>query len=141
VPPTTSTTTTIPAPSDDQVSIRLSGALNYSLDGSGAGDLVVRRDSFGISSVSGFLDVPGANGGTARATVSITRAWILPIWTGSVTVRDQGAGVNVTTPVFGSIARATTPTSARGTASWFALGAFPNLLRPYTLTWSVTDAD
>jgi hypothetical protein len=130
----------VPAPSDDQVSVRISGALNYAVQGSGAGDLVVRRDSFGISSVSGFLDVPGANGGTARVSVSATRAWILPLWTGQVTVRDQGAGVNVTTPIFGSISRAGTPTSAQGTSSWFTLGAFPNLLRPYSVSWSVTDA-
>ena len=55
-------------------------------------------------------------------------------------VRDQGAGVSVSAPVFGQIARGTTLTSATGTSNWFIPGTFPNLFRPFSLNWSVTDA-
>jgi hypothetical protein len=120
--------------------VRLSGALAYENGGTGNGDIAVRRDANGIVSATGFLDVDGTQGGAARVSVGIQRAWILPLWTGQVTVRDQSAGVNVSTPVFGQISGGTTLTSARGTANWFLLGTFPNLLRPYSLSWSVVDA-
>ena len=118
-----------------------SGAINYTDSGSGAGDLDVVRDSSGIKSVTGLLDIPGTAGGTARVAVSINRAWILPLWFGQISVIDAGAGVAQTTPVFGTISRGATATSATATANWFKLGAFPNLLRPYSLTWTIIDAD
>jgi hypothetical protein len=136
----TTTTTTIPQPSDDSVAVRLSGAVAYENGGTGNGDIAVRRDANGIVSATGFLDVDGTQGGAARVSVGIQRAWILPLWSGQISVRDQGAGVNVSTPVFGQISRGDTLTSARGTANWFLLGTFPNLLRPYSLSWSVVDA-
>ena len=127
----------------------ITGAVNYANEGSGAsaaingdvnGDVTVRRDANGIASVTGFLEVAGTQGGTARVTTNIQRAWILPLWIGQVSVRDQGAGVNISAPVFGQISRGDTLTSARGTSNWFLPGTFPNLFRPYSLSWSVTDA-
>lgn len=122
------------------MSVQVSGAVRYSNSGTGNGDLVVRRDGNGITTVSGFLEVPGTSGGTARVAVNAQRAWILPLWTGQVSVRDAGAGVNVSAPIFGQIGSAGVPGSARGTSSWFIPGSFPNLLRPVTISWSVVDA-
>ena len=138
VAPTT-TTTTLPATADS-VSVAFSGAINYTNSGNGTGDLQVLRDSSGIKSVTGLLDLPGNSGGTARVAVSINRAWILPLWFGQISVTDAGSGVATSTPVFGTISRGSTATSATTTSNWFKLGAFPNLLRPYSLNWTVTDA-
>ncbi|CAB4545161.1 unannotated protein [freshwater metagenome] len=138
VAPTT-TTTTLPATADS-VSVAFSGALSYANTGSGTGDLQVVRNSSGIKSVNGLLDLPGTSGGTARVAVAINRAWILPLWFGQISVTDAGAGVATSTPVFGPIYLSSTATSATTTSNWFKLGAFPNLLRPYSLTWTVTDA-
>jgi len=120
--------------------VQFSGALTYANSGTGNGDLVVSRDLSGIRSITGFLDVPGASGGTARVSVNVQRAWILPFWTGQVVVRDAGAGLSATTPVIGGLTRSTIDTSATTTSSWFVSGAFPNLLRPYSLKWTVVDA-
>jgi hypothetical protein len=117
----------------------VTGAVNYENNGTGPGSIVVRRDAAGIVSATGSLGIPGTSGGTSTVTVGIQRAWILPLWTGQISVRDQGAGVNVAAPVFGQIARGDTLTSARGTANWFVIGQFPNLIRPFSLSWSVTD--
>ncbi len=138
---TSTTSTTVPQPSEDTVDVRLNGAVNYDNDGSGNGNLTVRRDANGIVAVTGSLEIAGTQGGTATVTTNVRRAWILPLWTGQISVRDQGAGVNVTTPVFGQVGRDVAASSARGTANWFTVGTFPNLFRPYSLTWSVTDAD
>jgi hypothetical protein len=137
--PTTTTSTTLPA-SDDSVSVKLTGAVGYENAGTGTGNMTVTNDSFGIRSVSGSMEIPGTDGGVARVDANIQRAWILPLWTGQITVRDAGADVSVAAPVFGQIAKGTTATSAKGTLGWFQLGQFPNLIRPYTLSWSVTDA-
>ena len=115
--------------------------MSYDNAGGGTGDIAVRRDANGIVSVQGSLDIAGTAGGTATVTANVQRAWILPLWVGQVSVRDQGATVNVTAPVFGRISRGAAATTAEGTANWFVLGTFPNLFRPYTLNWSVTDAD
>jgi hypothetical protein len=102
--------------------------------------MTVTKDSFGVRTVTGMLEVPGTNGGTSRVDVNVQRAWILPLWTGQVSVRDAGAAVSVAAPVFGQVNADTAPNSAKGTLGWFQLGEFPNLIRPYSLSWSVTDA-
>jgi PKD repeat protein len=139
-PTTTTTSTTLPQPSDDTVSVKFTGAISYENSGTGTGDLAVDRDNFGLTGVKGSLNVPGTTGGTAKVTVDVNRAWILPFWAGTVTVSDPGAGVSVTTPVLGSLSRGATVDSATTTSSWFVLGTFPNLIKPYTLKWSVDDA-
>ena len=136
----TTTTTTVPQPSDDTVTVSVSGSHTYSNGGSGNGNLTVRRDAFGIVGVSGTLAIPGASGGTASVSVNAQRAWILPLWSGQIVISDPTAGFNVTTPIFGSITGAGSATSVGGTASWFRVGAFPNLIRPYSVAWTVNDA-
>ena len=118
----------------------VAGAVSYAASGTGAGGVTVNRDAFGISSVSGTLDIPGANGGTAKVRVSVQRAWILPLWTGQVSVVDSGAGVSVSAPVFGSVTSGGVNGQAKGSTSWFLPGTFPNLIRPFTLNWTVKDA-
>jgi hypothetical protein len=122
------------------VSVRVTGAISYTNQGSGSGGFTVSKDAFGIRSVSGSLDIPGAAGGTAKVSVSATRAWILPLWTGNVTVNDPASSVSIAPPLFGSVSSDTAPNSAKGTINWFLTGTFPQLIRPYTLSWSVTDA-
>lgn len=120
--------------------MNVSGAVNYSNQGTGSGNITVSRDILGINAVNGQLQIPGTSGGNATASISVQRAWILPIWTGEVRVADPSAGVSVAAPVFGSISADSTPNSAKGTSNWFLLGSFPNLIRPFSLSWSVTDA-
>jgi hypothetical protein len=137
---TSTTSTTVPQPSSDSVAVRVNGALTYSNQGSGTGGFTIARDTFGIRAVLGSLTIPGANGGSARVTVTAQRAWILPLWTGEVSTVDAGAAVALTAPIFGSVTNDTAPNSAKGTSNWFVLGNFPNLIRPYTISWSVIDA-
>ncbi|MFN7152006.1 MAG: hypothetical protein ACK4V6_21315 [Microthrixaceae bacterium] len=118
----------------------VSGLGNYQNSGSGLGGVTVTRDTFGIRTVESTMDLPGQNGGTARFSVNAQRAWILPLWTGQVSLRDDGAGMNVTAPIFGQISPGGAPSSAQGSATWFKLGQFPNLLRPFTVNWSVAEA-
>lgn len=136
------TVTVTPKPvepvSDDTVSVTLRGAINYANSGSGTGNLAIRRDSFGISSVTGSLQIPGASGGTAKVTVNIQRFWILQFWTGTVHVNDPGAKVSVSTPVLGGISGSTNPSSAGSTVSWFKIGN--SGIQSYSLNWSVVDA-
>jgi hypothetical protein len=120
--------------------VSISGLGNYQNSGNGAGDVTVTRDAFGIRQVQALMDLAGQNGGTARLTVNAQRAWILPLWTGQVSLRDQGAGMDVSAPIFGQISPGAAPSSAQGSATWFKLGQFPNLLRPFTVNWSVAEA-
>jgi hypothetical protein len=130
----------MPVPSDDSVSVRITGAIDYTNQGSGNGGFTVTKDAFGVRSVSGSLDIPGAAGGTAKVGVTATRAWILPLWTGKVTVNDPASNVSISPPLFGAVTSDTAPNSAKGTINWFVTGTFPQLIRTYTLNWSVTDA-
>jgi PKD repeat protein len=139
-PTTTSTTTTTLVPTDDTVTVNISGLGDYQNAGNGLGDVTVDRDGFGIRRVQAIMDLTGKNGGTARFAVSAQRAWILPLWTGQVSLRDPGAGVDVAAPIFGQVSPGAAPGSAQGTATWFKLGQFPNLLRPFTVNWSVAEA-
>lgn len=144
VPPTTSTTvptttTTLPPGSRDTVGVSVTGAVRYDRGAaSTAGNVSIVRDANGIVSVRGSLEYPGANGGTARFTVNAQRFWVFQLWTGDVRVSDPGAGVSLQAPIFGSLSVPAT-NSVRGTSNWFAPGTFPNLIRPYSLTWVVAD--
>ncbi len=127
--------------SDDTVSVSFSGSINYANSGSGLGNLNIARDDFGVASVTGSLEIPGSKGGTAKVTVNVQRLWIFPLWFGDVTVNDAGANVNVSTPIIGGIGGTNSPSSAGSTMSWFKLGDFPDFIQPYSLNWSVVDAD
>jgi len=156
---TTTTTTTVPTTtttvlpgSRDAVSVRVSGSVNYNRTAeSSSGNIAIQRDQLGILNVGGSVEYPGASGGTGRFTVSAQRFWIFQFWTGEVRVFDPGSGVSLQAPVFGSLsAPASTPelggcapgigsACVRGTSDWFTPGSFPNLLRPFSLTWAVAD--
>jgi hypothetical protein len=136
--PTTTTTTTTPA-LRDQVTVGLTGSVNYNRSAtSTAGDVAIVRDANGIVSTRGTLDYAGASGGTAKLTVNVQRFWIFPLWVGDVRVWDAPAGVSVQAPVFGSV-QAPAANAAQGQTSWFTVGTFPNLIRPFNLTWRVDD--
>jgi len=123
----------------DQLTVGLTGSVNYSRSAtSSAGNVTVLRDANGIVSARGTLDYAGANGGTAKLTVNVQRFWTFPLWVGDVRVWDAPAGVSVQAPVFGSV-QAPAATSAQGQTSWFTVGTFPNLIRPFNLTWRVDD--
>jgi hypothetical protein len=136
---TTSTTTTVP-PARDTATVTISGRLAYANTGtSTAGNVAVARDAGGIVSARGSITIPGLRGGAATVTVDVQRVWILPLWSGQVSVNDPSAGMNVTAPVLGTVHPAAGRNAATGMTSWFALGSFPDLIRPYTLTWTVDD--
>ena len=66
---------------------------------------------------------------TCARTCAAVRATTVPV----------ASWLSVSTPILGSIGGAGQPGSARGTSQWFVPGNFPNLIRPYTLTWTVVD--
>jgi hypothetical protein len=146
-PTTTSTTTTqpttsttVPSGSRDRASIVVTGSSAYSnVAESTSGDVKVLRDAIGIVSAKGTLQVPGKSGGTATVGVNVSRFWILQLWTGQVSVSDPGASASFAAPVFGSVSNAPGTNAVGGTSSWFNLGSFPNLVKPFTLQWSVDD--
>ena len=132
------TTTTVPA-ERDQLTVGISGSVNYSRSAtSSAGDVTIVRDANGVVSARGNLDYQGASGGTAKLTVNVQRFWIFPLWVGDVRVWDAPAGVSVQAPVFGSV-QAPAANAVQGQTSWFTVGSFPNLIRPFNLTWRVDD--
>jgi hypothetical protein len=53
-------------------------------------------------------------------------------------VWDAPAGVSIQAPVFGSV-QAPAANAVQGQTSWFTVGSFPNLIRPFNLTWRVDD--
>ena len=146
----TTTTTVLPG-SRDAVSVRVSGSVNYNRTAeSSSGNIAIQRDQLGILSVGGSVEYPGASGGTGRFTVSAQRFWIFQFWTGEVRLFDPGSGVSLQAPVFGSLSAPASspelgqcapggPSCVRGTSDWFTPGSFPNLLRPFSLTWVVAD--
>ncbi len=97
------------------------------------------RDSSGITSVNGSLNLLGTQGGTATLGVTAQRFWIFQLWVGQVSASDPNAGLSVTAPVFGQLQQPAGPASAGATSNWFSFGQFPNLIRPFTITWSVED--
>ena len=125
----------------DRGSVDVTGSVTYRNSGASTGGGVsVVRDSLGLVSAGGTLDLPGKNGGTARLTVGVQRFWVFQFWTGQVSIDDPGASVSVSAPVFGSVPSVPGVNAVGSTLSWFYFGQFPNLIRPYTLTWSVDDA-
>ena len=99
----------------------------------------VLRDTVGVVSANGTLDLPGKNGGTAKLTVGVQRFWIFQLWTGQVSIFDPGASVSLAAPVFGNLSSPPGVNTAGSTSSWFTFGPFPNLIQPFTLQWGVDD--
>ncbi len=123
----------------DLVSVTVTGSANYTRSAvSTAGDVRVVRDAIGIVSAKGSLDYPGANGGTAKLTVNVQRFWVFQLWTGDVRAVDPSAGLSVLSPVVGQVTSPATG-AAQGRSNWFTVGNFPNLIRPFDITWRVDD--
>ncbi|MFZ4518707.1 MAG: hypothetical protein ACOYOP_09980 [Microthrixaceae bacterium] len=124
----------------DRASVTIGGSFSYANSGdSTAGNVTVGRDTIGVTSVNGSLELLGKQGGTATFGVSAQRFWIFQLWVGQVSAFDPNAGLSVSAPVFGQLQQPAGAASAGGTSNWFSFGTFPNLIRPFTLTWSVED--
>jgi hypothetical protein len=120
--------------------VTVAGRTSYSNSAaSTAGNVSVVRDGIGIVSAKGSLTLPGTTGGNATVNVDVQRFWIFQLWTGQVSVYDPGASVSVAAPVFGQVFGASGTNAVTGSSSWFTLGQFPDLIKPFTLTWSVDD--
>ena len=120
------------------MSVKVTGALGYQAAAAAtAGNFVVNSDDRGIVAIGGAVDVPGSNGGSANVAVSAKRVWILPVWTGRVSVSDPGAGVSVSAPIFGALTR--NGSTVSGLSSWFRMSSSPTRIQPFNLSWSVTD--
>ena len=138
--PTTAAPTTTPPGSPDRASVTVSGRTAYANSGTAtSGGVTVVRDEFGIVSARGRITLPSTGSGSATVAVDAQRVWILPLWTGQVSVSDPGASVSVTAPIFGQVHPSAGVKAAQGSSSWFTLGQFPDLFQPFAVTWSVDD--
>ena len=118
------------------------GGYDYSRDDMALADdttLKADRDVFGIASISGTADMPGAAGsGTATAKFNITRFLVLPIYVGTVIVSDPDDDLYQNTPfLFGSVKA--TPYGASGQAYWFKSVPFSPWPRSYRLSFEIHD--
>jgi hypothetical protein len=136
---TLTVTVTPPPPPVDRVSVRLTGSRTYAGDGLVTGDVAVTRSFGQVAGVSGRGTVATTPGGPlATVTFDVRRVLLFDLWFGSVTVTNPSTGLSVTTPINSNPTVAPDGTVS-GRNDWFVFGAFPNLLRPYTLNWSVQD--
>ena len=118
----------------------VSGRTAYANSGTAtSGGVTVVRDEFGIVSARGRITLPSTGSGSATVAVDAQRVWILPLWTGQVSVSDPGASVSVTAPIFGQVHPSAGVKAAQGSSSWVTLGQFPDLFQPFAITWSVDD--
>ncbi len=130
-----------PGGNADRASVQISGSVSYTNSGDNASGTGVRvvRDQIGLVSAAGTVNLPGTSGGTSRFTVGVQRFWVFQLWTGQVSVYDPNASVSLSAPVFGTVSPAPGTNAVGGTSSWFYFGQFPNLVKPFTLRWSVDD--
>jgi len=122
-----------------RLSLTFAGAYNY--DNTApitTGGVTVSKSRTGtIAAVAGVATIPGTNGGTATAGFNLRGFFGMPIFTGSVSVVDAGAGLAVNTPSFFTGATPVGTTGATGTLKWMKTSSFP--WQGYTLTWKVED--
>jgi hypothetical protein len=123
---------TVPA-SKDHVALTFTGAIKAAYNADLNGHVRIRRTNGQVSSVTASGTVPGAAGGTATIRVTAQRLWILPFFTGTITVVDPSIRLSQTTPILGNLTASGSTVS--GTSSWFT-----SRFAPYNVTWSVTDA-
>jgi len=130
-----------PGGNADRASVQISGSVSYTNSGDNASGTGVRvvRDQIGLVSAAGTVNLPGTSGGTSRFTVGVQRFWVFQLWTGQVSVYDPNASVSLSAPVFGTVSPTAGTNAVGGTSSWFYFGQFPNLVKPFTLRWSVDD--
>ncbi|NUP95455.1 MAG: M4 family metallopeptidase, partial [Planctomycetaceae bacterium] len=86
----------------DEVSVTISGGINYSATGAlTSGDVNVNPAGTGtISTVTGSGTIPGPNSGTATVTFSVSRVSWAGSYNGSVRVSDPTNGVSLTASLF-----------------------------------------
>jgi hypothetical protein len=135
----------IPVAGADLVSVHVSGAKEYDLDGellSGDFRVVERDDELlrvaGSGTVEGSAvvasDVASA---PPHVAVNVDRLWGLSFYVGRVSVFDRGAGVWLTVPYVGT--PEVVGDTVSGDTEWYLLGKFPKWLQPMRLEWSITD--
>lgn len=127
-----------PAPVvEDALSVRFSGNMSFESVGQLPSSAVkVTPASDGrAGSVRASATVNDPAGGQTSVTVSVNRLFVLPIWTGSVTVVNATEYISLTTPII-----TTSLTGAGGDvggyASWIS---FRWPFKTYTLQWRVVD--
>jgi hypothetical protein len=129
----------------DLVSVHLSGAKEYDLDGellSGDFRVVERDDELvrvaGSGTVEGSAVVASDESSTPpHVAVNVDRLWGLSFYVGRVSVFDRGAGVWLTVPYVGT--PEVVGDTVSGETDWYLLGKFPKWLQPMRLEWSITD--
>ena len=118
----------------------MSGSFNYANAATAkSGNVRIAKDQYGIVSVGGQLVLPGKNSGDAKVTVNASRFFIFAFYFGDISVVDQSAGVAVQAPIFGSVAQTGGVNAVTSTNSWFSFGTFPDLIKPFTVRWTVDD--
>lgn len=125
----------------DEVSVTISGGINYTASGSlTSGDVNVNPAGTGtISSVTGSGTIPGPNSGTATVTFAVSRVSWAGSYTGSVRVSDPTNGVSLTTtlyfkPVGRNAGQADTAKASYSGSVWVG-----GQLKSYSITWTVKD--
>jgi hypothetical protein len=146
----TTTTISIPVAGADLVSVHLSGAKTYDLDGELAsgdfrvverGDDLVRLTGNGTVESSAVVAAatasPTSPAAAPRVAVHVERLWGMSLYYGRVTVSDRSAGVSLTVPYVGR--PKVDGDTVSGRTDWYLLGKYPNWIRPMRLEWSITD--
>ncbi len=121
----------------DRVELTFSGSItgNWSGEPTG-GDLRFKRGRDGnIRRITGTVEMPGRDGGTATVKVDLSRLALFGSYVGSIRVSDRTAGIAQETPVvFVRMAEAADGTVS-GRTSWYG-----SRMRPYRLAWTLGDA-
>lgn len=115
------------------LSVSFTGAVQFSMSGAiSGGDTQILQDRFGLVSViaSGTL-ADQETGRTATTSLRANRIWILPVYSGSISVQESmGPFVNRTPIFLGKVSMS--GTDVIGASSWFTSG-FP--WRLYYVSW------
>ena len=107
------------AASSDQVSIQITGGVNYTNSGTlTSGNLTVGPLLGPVGSVTGTGTIPGTNGGEATVTFDVAKFWIFSVYLGHIAVSDPGAGVNTDTPVLFAQVPRVGQLGATSTSTW-----------------------
>ncbi|MFN8102919.1 MAG: PKD domain-containing protein [Acidimicrobiia bacterium] len=133
----------------DSLSVSFTGGVTYQNSGSltsgnlsTGGTVCGGSGSSGGSSsapvrLNGTGTLAGTHGGSANVAFAVNRFWILPVYVGSITVSDPGAGLYQVTLVLFSRVATSGPGRVSGANNWVVTRTLP--WRSYTLVWSITD--
>lgn len=121
------------------LSLAFTGAATYTNAGpilTGSINVVKAADGT-VRTIGGVATIPGKSGGTATVAFNVASFWILPIYLGTISVTDAGAGFSQSTIVFFSPLTSTT-SGVKGTHKWLRVPG-PFQFVPYTFTWELAD--